>query len=207
VAARTWGEARRSRRPRSVARPATAAAERAKKWRAFLLTAPLLLFLLLTFLDHRSAADAQRRRHRVCVGAAERLARDPALDGRALPDEATFAALVHDVRAAREAAHSRRPPRGSTTTSAAFDRCCSRRKGLPDPLPGSAHDALVEIDTRWGEVETWGAIARASGPVTSLFVLAALDLKRTADGGIVGAPTNEKIFVQVLARTSALRRR
>jgi len=49
-----------------------------------------------------------------------------------------------------------------------------------------------------------GAIARAAGPTTSLFLLAAVDLKRTADGAVIGAPREEAIFVQVLGRTFAI---
>lgn len=63
---------------------------------------------------------------------------------------------------------------------------------------------LTGIDLKWGEIETWGAIKRASGPTTSLFLLAALDLKRRADGRLVGAPREEAIFVQVLGRTFAI---
>ena len=44
-----WNSARTSSLDPSLAQQ-LAAAERSRKWRAFLLTAPLLLFLLLTFL-------------------------------------------------------------------------------------------------------------------------------------------------------------
>jgi putative spermidine/putrescine transport system permease protein len=37
--------------------------------------------------------------------------------------------------------------------------------------------------------------------VTSLCALAAVDLKRTASGDFIGAPADERIFVQVLGRT------
>ena len=180
-----------------------AAAERAKKWRAFLLTAPLLLFLLLTFLGPIGALLTRSIVDTEFASALPTVSREiRRWDGQVLPDEATFAALIHDVRVAREAGTlAPAATRLNYDISGFRSLLFATGRGLPDPLQGSARDALIEIDTRWGEVETWGAISRASGPVTSLFVLAALDLKRTADGGIVGAPANEKIFVQVLART------
>jgi putative spermidine/putrescine transport system permease protein len=62
-------------------------------------------------------------------------------------------------------------------------------------------DALIEIDPKWGEIETWGAIKRASGPVTDFFLLAALDLKRDAAGAIVREKDDETIFRTILRRT------
>ncbi|HET9025130.1 MAG TPA: hypothetical protein VFN64_11190, partial [Burkholderiaceae bacterium] len=81
-----------------------AAAERSKKWRAFLLTAPLLLFLLLTFLGPIGALLSRSVVDTEFAAALPNVAREiRRWDGRALPDEATFAALITDVRAARAA--------------------------------------------------------------------------------------------------------
>jgi putative spermidine/putrescine transport system permease protein len=180
-----------------------ARAERAKKWRAFLLTAPLAVFLLLTFLAPigalltRSVVDTELAAALPRV--TEQIRR---WDGRGLPDEATFAALIGDVREAR-AAGTLAPAatRLNYDVSGFRSLLFSAGRQLPEKLEASAHDTLLAIDARWGETETWGAIARAAGPTTSLFLLAALDLKRTADGRFVGAPREEAIFVQVLGRT------
>ncbi len=183
-----------------------ARAERAKKLRAALLTAPLLLFLLLTFLgpigalltksfvDTELAATLPRVTHEI-----------KRWDGRAAPDEATFAALIEDVRAAR-AAGTLAPAatRLNYDVSGFRSLLFSTGRQLPESLDAPARDTLVSIDPKWGEAETWGAIARAAGPTTSLFLLAAVDLKRTAEGHIVGAPREEAIFVQVLGRTFAI---
>ena len=183
-----------------------ARAERAKKLRAALLTAPLLLFLLLTFLgpigalltksfvDTELAATLPRVTHEI-----------KRWDGSAAPDEATFAALIEDVRAAR-AAGTLAPAatRLNYDVSGFRSLLFATGRQLPESLDAPARDTLVSIDPKWGEAETWGAIARAAGPTTSLFLLAAVDLKRTAGGHIVGAPREEAIFVQVLGRTFAI---
>ena len=183
-----------------------ARAERAKKLKAALLTAPLLLFLLLTFLgpigalltksfvDTELAATLPRVTHEI-----------KRWDGRAAPDEATFAALIEDVRAAR-AAGTLAPAatRLNYDVSGFRSLLFSTGRQLPESLDAPARDTLVSIDPKWSEAETWGAIARAAGPTTSLFLLAAVDLKRTAGGHIVGAPREEAIFVQVLGRTFAI---
>lgn len=210
-ASETWGSLADDRFPLPAPPPGALAAqlaraERARKWRAFLLTAPLLVFLLATFVGpigallSRSVVDTE-----VAAAMPGVTARLRHWDGRALPDDATFAALIADIRAAR-AAGTLAP----VATRLNYDLAGFRSllfatgRALPDEPVTAARDALVGIDPRWGEVETWGVIARASGPATSLFLLAALDLKPTADGSVVQAPADEAIFVPVLGRTFAI---
>ncbi len=183
-----------------------ARAERAKKLNAVLLTAPLFLFLLLTFLG---PIGALLTKSFVDTDLAEALPRVTQQikrwDGRALPDEATFAALIDDVRAAREAGTlAPAATRLNYDVSGFRSLLFSTGRQLPESLEAPARDTLLAIDAKWGETGTWGAIARAAGPTTSLFLLAAVDLKRTAEGSIVGAPREEAIFVRVLGRTFAI---
>jgi putative spermidine/putrescine transport system permease protein len=181
-------------------------AERAKKLRAFLLTAPLLLFLLLTFLAPIGALLTKSFVDTDLAAALPRVTKEiRRWDGRALPDEATFAALVDDVRAARSAGTlAPAATRLNYDVSGFRSLLFATGRQLPETLEAPARETLLAIDARWGETEAWGAIARAAGPTTSLFLLAAVDLKRTADGSLAGAPREEAIFVQVLGRTFAI---
>jgi putative spermidine/putrescine transport system permease protein len=181
-------------------------AERARKLKAALLTAPLFLFLLFTFLAPIGALLTKSFVDTDLAAALPRVTQEiKRWDGRTLPDEATFAALLDDVRSAR-AAGTLAPAatRLNYDVSGFRSLLFSTGRQLPEVLDGAACDTLVGIDAKWGETETWGAIARAAGPTTSLFLLAAVDLKRTAEGHIVGAPREEAIFVQVLGRTFAI---
>jgi putative spermidine/putrescine transport system permease protein len=183
-----------------------ARAERAKKMKAALLTAPLLLFLLLAFLGPITALLSKSFVDTDLAAALPNVTREiKRWDGRALPDEATFAALITDVRAAR-AAGTLAPAatRLNYDVSGFRSLLFATGRTLPDALEKPARDTLLAIDPRWAETETWGAIARAAGPTTSLFLLAAVDMKRTADGDLVGAPLDEAVFVQVLGRTFAI---
>ena len=183
-----------------------ARAERARKLKAALLTAPLLLFLLLTFLGPIAALLARSFVDTELAAALPRVSEQiRRWDGQAIPDEATFAALIDDVRAAR-AAGTLAPAatRLNYDVSGFRSLLFATGRQLPEALDAPARDTLVAIDPKWGEAETWGAIARAAGPTTSLFLLAAVDLKRTADGAVIGAPREEAIFVQVLGRTFAI---
>ncbi len=183
-----------------------ARAERARKLKAALLTAPLLLFLLLTFLGPIAALLTKSFVDTELAAALPRVSEQiRRWDGQAIPDEATFAALIDDVRAAR-AAGTLAPAatRLNYDVSGFRSLLFATGRQLPEALDAPARDTLVAIDPKWGEAETWGAIARAAGPTTSLFLLAAVDLKRTADGAVIGAPREEAIFVQVLGRTFAI---
>src|SRR5439155_20136294 len=71
----------------------------------------------------------------------------------------------------------------------------------PAELSGFSREALIGIDPKWGGRETWAAIRRAGGPATDFYLLGALDLRRDADGSIVGAPPEQRVFRNVLVRT------
>ncbi len=183
-----------------------ARAERAKKLKAALLTAPLFLFLALTFLGPIGALLTKSFVDDEIATLMPNVAREiKQWDGQGVPDESTFAALITDVRSAR-AAGTLAPAatRLNYDISGYRTLLFTTGRALPETLTQSAHDTLLAIDPMWGQTETWGAIARAAGPTTSLFLLAAVDLKRTAGGHIVGAPHDEAVFVRILGRTFAI---
>jgi putative spermidine/putrescine transport system permease protein len=180
-----------------------ARAERTKKFKAVALTAPLFIFLLISFLAPIGALLTRSFVDTDVAAALPNVTREiKRWDGKAVPDEATCAALITDVRAAR-AAGTLAPAatRLNYDISGYRSLLFATSRSLPDALDKPARETLVGLDPKWGEPETWGAIARAAGPTTSLFLLSAVDMKRTASGEFVGAPAEETIFVRVLVRT------
>ncbi len=167
------------------------------------LVAPLLLFLLLTFIAPiaamlwRAAADPE-------VGPVlpRTLSALEDWDRGAPPGEAAFAALVEDLREARA---SGALPGAATRLNYDVNGFRSLLFGtarrLPAELADPARETLIAIDPKWGERETWAAIDRARGPLTDFYLLGALDLRRDADGGVVQAPAEQAIFRAVLGRT------
>ena len=167
------------------------------------LVAPLLLFLLLTFVAPiaamlwRAAADPE-------VGPVlpRTLSALRDWDRGAPPPDAAFVALIEDVREARAAGTL---PGAATRLNYDVNGFRSLLFGtarrLPAELTGSAREALIAIDPKWAERETWAAIDRARGPVTDFYLLGALDLRRDADGGVEQAPAEQAIFRAVLGRT------
>ena len=176
---------------------------RREQLRAAALVLPLFLFLAACFVVpigamlSRGVIDTDIARILPAVTAALKN-----WDGRDLPPESAYAALIADIRAAREAGNL-----ASAATRLNYDvpgfrtLFFSTGRQLPPEVTGSARDALIGIDPRWGERETWAAIRRAGGPATDFYLLGALDLRRDAGGSIVGAPPEQRVFRGVLWRT------
>lgn len=180
-----------------------ASGPRGRRLWAAVLVAPLLLFLLVTFAAPigrmllRSVEDTE-----VAPVLPHTLVALEHWDGRELPPEGAYAALVEDLRAARgtgelgiAAGRLNHDVPGYRTLLVATARRIAR------PFEGSAKDALLKADPAWGQVETWGAIVRARGPVTDFFLLGALDLRRDATGAIHELPPEGRIFRTVFVRT------
>ncbi|MBV9563507.1 MAG: ABC transporter permease [Bradyrhizobium sp.] len=179
-------------------------AERARQFKALALILPLLLFLLLTFLGPiagmlwRAVDDREVRQ--VLPQTVAALAD---WDGRDLPDEKTYAALAADILAARTAGTVAIASKRLNYVQNGFRTLLAgtARNLKTAPEPGTANAALEKINPAWGERATWTAIRSASGPITSFYLLAALDLTRNADGAIVAAPADQAIYRDVFART------
>lgn len=68
--------------------------------------------------------------------------------------------------------------------------------------PGApALQSLIQIDPRWGDLQTWATLRQASGRVTLFYLLAALDLRQQADGSVHANPPEQVVFVEVFVRT------
>lgn len=178
-------------------------AERRRKLRAFGLVAPLLLYLVVTFalpigdMLRRSVVDPDL----AGVWPRVAVAIDRWEDRQALPDETVFAALAADLRDSYKA---RTLAKAARRLNYALDNGRSLVFGTARRLPESAESwtvALTHIDARWGDRATWNAIDQASGPLTGFFLLAALDLEKTATGDIIAAPENQAIYLDILGRT------
>ena len=176
---------------------------RREQWRAALLVLPLFLFLLGTFIVpigsmlSRAILDSEVARILPRVSSELRH-----WDGRDLPSDRAFAAIVADMRVAREAGTL-----ASAATRLNYDIAGFRTllittgRRVSNESIGEPRQALIGIDPKWGERETWAAIARASRPFTDFYLLAALDLHRDADDAIAASAADQAVFRNVLGRT------
>lgn len=179
-------------------------AERAHQVKALALVLPLLAFLLFTFLGPiagmlwRAVDDWEVRQvlpHTVAALAD--------WDGKDLPDEKAYTALADDIVAARTAGTIAIAAKRLNYALNGFRTilASTARNLKVAPEPSTAKETLGKINPAWRERATWAAIKGASGPMTSFYLLAALDLSWNADGAIVAVPPDQAIYRDIFART------
>ena len=186
-----------------------ARAERRRRLQAFALVAPLLLFLLFTFL--LPIFDMLRRAvHDPELAAVwprtAALLRD--WDGEGEPPAAAFNALAADMKASMRAGNTaiaaRRlnyPIHGGRSLVMNTARKVAR---TAEPPAGGWRAVFLEANPAWAKRDTWVALARASGPVTDFFLLSAVDLRKDTNGRLIAAPAAEAIYLMVLGRTFSI---
>lgn len=201
------GATLRAGRPSAVQSTSLKAAlrrvERTQKLHAVLLVAPLLLFLVLNFVLPigsmllRSIQDPEMSTVLPATAASLR-----GLEGGALPDDHIAGVFAAELRQARESGNLSAVANRLNYDINGFRTLLFRTaRQLGDETGGATFDDLVRIDPRWGERETWAALKHASGPYTSFYLLAAVDRRLRADGGIASTPAQQAIFVDVFKRT------
>ncbi len=186
-------------------REALGRAQLKAKRRAFLLVLPLLAFIVITFLWpiaqvlHQSAYNPKFSDNMPQIGAwfeANPIGTEP--------DEAAFAALAEDLKAAAAAktvaVAGERVNYEMPGTRSLFTSAGRKAKTLEPPYK----EAVLALDEKWGEPELWGVMRQVSSPYTTDFYLAALDLERDPQGSIVQVAENEQVYVNLFLRTFAM---
>ncbi len=178
--------------------------ERRRRLYAFALTLPLALFLLIFFLLPilgmlRLAVANGELAEILPETRAELLEVD--LQGGLPPESllATFAAELREAYRARVLA--RLAKRLNYERPGYRSLILKTARKLPDVPEGGWRETFLAIDRRWGEPDIWAALRRAAEPWTDLYLLAALDLRRDAEGHIVRVPPERAIYLDILART------
>ncbi len=182
-------------------------AERARQLRALGLVAPLLVFLLFTFIGPiagmiwRSVDDWE-----VPQVLPHTVAALSSWNGQDVPDEKAYAALAGDLQAARAAGTVAVAAKRLNYVVNGFRTILTStaRNLKTAPEPGAAKATLIGLNPAWGERATWAAIKSASGPVTSYYLLAAVDLTKDVNGAVVGTPEDQAIYRDVFGRTFAI---
>jgi putative spermidine/putrescine transport system permease protein len=183
-------------------RAALARANRGARLRAFLLVAPLLAFILVTFaapigqMLYRSVSNPAFANNMPNL-----VAWFEATEHGAVPDEAAFAALAEDLRLAQRArtagAVGTRINYEIPGSRSLFTGAARQAGGLDPPY----REALLDLDARWGDPRLWAAMRVASQAHTITFYVAALDRRVDIDGAIVPVDPSQRIYVPLFWRT------
>lgn len=180
---------------------------RVQKLRAMALIAPLLIFVLVSFIIpigsmlFRSVENGM---------VAETLPQTVvALEGWNVesgeaPDEQVYQAFVADMVVAIEnKEHTKLGTRlnyEQTGMSSLFRKSGRKIKRLDPSADAPFKDKLIEIDKKWGEAETWAVIKTHSVKITNGYFLNAVDMRRTPEGA-QAQPEDKRILITLFKRT------
>ncbi len=180
---------------------------RRQKLRALMLVAPLLLFVLFSFIVPIASMLFRSVENSIVQQTlpltVEALQSWDENSGE-LPDEAVYDAFVRDmVVAVDNKTHTRLGSRlnyEETGMSSMFRRS-GRKMGKLDPeTDGPFKDQVIEIHEGWGEPQTWAVIKTHSPAVTNGYFLNAVDMRRTPEGA-QAQPEDKQILIKLFGRT------
>ena len=180
---------------------------RTLKIRAFLLTLPLVLFLLVSFVmpigqmllrsvNNPTGGD-------VLPTFAEIIQE---WDEQELPSEPVFEAFVKDMQLAQESRIIGKTV-GNLATRVNYEIPGSRSlftstgRKLKNIKEGPYKEALLKLDKKWDDVVLWRTLKRVSSDFTPAFYLAALDHKYNDEGKIVPADDLYQIYISNFVKT------
>ncbi len=185
-------------------------AELCKRVTAMALIAPLMLFLLMTFvvpiaiLLKRAVENPE-----VAKALPQTIAALSSWDRRSTPPDTAYAALADDLAVAREnntaGALARRL---NTEIPGSRSIVMKTARAMPlqsvdgkRPTEAEARQALLDIDAHWGQLPFWQAIAKNGSPYSPYYLLAALDLRQDAFGHIEQVDANQSAYRHIFSRT------
>lgn len=185
-------------------------AERRRKTRAFALTLPLLVFLLVFFLVPLASLLVRAVENPEVADVLPRTGQALAdWDRDSPPPAAAYAAVLADLSAIEETAQAGVLARrlnsevagGRSLVMGTYRALESEELAVDSQTPEAARERLIAHDARWEELSYWQAIAKNSSRWTPDYLLTAIDLKRTPQGDIVKVAEGEAAFSDILGRT------
>jgi putative spermidine/putrescine transport system permease protein len=178
-------------------------AERRRKLKAVALVVPLFLFILLAFVFPIGVMLFNAvHDDKLMTLMPKTTAALQTWDGKDLPDEAVYAALVADLKLAwkqRNAAEAGK--RINYELPGARSQILSSARKASKLTAGPYKQAVIAIDPIWGERNVWSILKRGGSAYTLYYLLRSLDYQYNADGRIVATPPETAIFRDVFLRT------
>lgn len=175
------------------------------KMRALGLVVPLLLLIIFAFLLPVLIFLAQGVYEKKSLTFSTHMTEiSPILknwDGEIEPTEEMYAALVADLISSKESKNigkvASRVNRELSGTRSLFTKSARKASKLEAPFK----DALIDMDKKWGDIETWRAMKSISNRFTLTHLANAVDLKQNYDGSFERKSEERRIHLTLFART------
>ena len=178
-------------------------AEKKNKIKAFLLVAPLLLFIIITYIFpigemlFRSVDD--RMVTNMLPKTFEAMKK---WDGKELPQEEVFEAFYLDYKIlVEEKRHGKLATQMNYTKNgfkSILKKLARKQKKFEE---GNYKEQIMSVHKRWANVEYWRALKRRSPPYTYSKYLKGIDMYENEDGKIVQVPEDRRVHKILWMRT------
>ena len=181
-------------------------AERKNKIRAFLLVAPLLLFLIITYIFPIGEMFSRSIDDKMITNMLPKTFKEmETWDGKELPSEEVFSAFYADFKVLVEKQEQgklgqrlNKEKNGFNSITKKLLRQIKRNKINENQ---SIKEQIMKIHKRWRDVEYWQAIKRTAPPYTMAKYLKGMDMYYAADGSIAQVDEDRRIHRILWLRT------
>lgn len=178
-------------------------ANRRRRFRAVLLVVPLFVFILFSFIIPIGDMLFRSVDNPVVNGLIpETLATLERWDGKGLPDEQTFETMAKELAILKVDQKL-----GKLGSRLNFERGGMRSlitksgRKIKQVKQGPYKEAMIKIDKRWGDRDSWATINLVGLRYTAVNYLASVDRRIDADGDIVMQPEVRQIYTLLWMRT------
>ena len=178
-------------------------AERRNKIKAFLLVAPLLLFLLITYIfpigemltrsiDDKMVTNMLPKTFKAMEN----------WDGQELPPEEVFASFLFDYKTLVKAKTQGKLDQRLNKEKNGFNSILKKLKRKMKKFEeGNYKEQIMSVHKRFADVSYWRAIKRTAPPYTAAKYLKAVDMVIDENGNIVKVEESRRIYTQLWLRT------
>jgi putative spermidine/putrescine transport system permease protein len=178
-------------------------AERRRKLKAVGLVLPLFLFILLAFVFPIGTMLFDAVHDDTLMTLMPRTtAALQGWDGKDLPDEAAYAALVEDLKLAwKEKNAAEAGKRINYELPGARSQILTSARKASKLTAGPYKQAMIDINPVWGQRTVWSILKRGGSAYTLYYLLRALDFQYDDSGRIGATPPQTAIFRDIFLRT------
>jgi putative spermidine/putrescine transport system permease protein len=178
-------------------------AERANKIKAFLLVAPLLLFLLITYIFPIGEMFTRSIDDKMVTNMLPKTFKAmESWDGQELPPEEVFASFLFDyknlVKAKTQGKLDQRLNKEKNGFNSILKKLKRKMKKFEE---GNYKEQIMSVHKRFRDVAYWRAIKRTAPPYSIGKYLKAVDMVQDENGDIVKVEESRRIYSQLWLRT------
>ena len=178
-------------------------AERRNKIKAFLLVAPLLLFLLITYIFPIGEMLTRSIDDKMVTNMLPKTFKAmESWDGQELPPEEVFASFLIDykilVKAKTQGKLDQRLNKEKNGFNSILKKLKRKMKKFEE---GNYKEQIMSVHKRFADVSYWQAIKRTAPPYTVAKYLKAVDMVIDENGDIVKVEESRRIYSQLWLRT------